>query len=829
MKKKILGLILGFTAIGSFGQTVYQDDFNTTDGGWTVESDTEWEWGVPEDDNINYEGDECGGSVWGTNLASDYSSSSDARLVSPIIDCSALTEDPFLSFDLYYITEACCDEGWMEFSLDNGVTWAKLLAAGEATGWYNDLGNEWWDNTNSGWTAVQNTIPGAAGVAEVKLRFHLSTDGSVQREGFAFDNMFIGTEIENIAMNGVTNISTGEVLEDPESIEISLVSSSLEILFSVDVCYTINDGTPICETIPFVGPGVNEYTFSTTEDFSVEGTYEILTYVTSLDLDFNQCNDTSLTVVVLFNPISEFPYTESFESATAFSTEGSWEIGEPEIGNEFYNILTCSPDSMVLGTVIGGDYLNSALDYAYTPIFDFSELVENPYVLFDMFRESENCCDEAWFEYTIDAGGSWSKVGAEGTGLNWYNDAGNQWWDGDSDGWKYAYHELTDLVGESAVQFRFVFSSDGSVTDPGIAIDNFVIQETEPFIVQGIANEVEISSDFLLCGFSTEELIIATFENIGSDSLIGFTVCYDGGAGLVCETLTDTIIPGGTFTYEFTTPLDLSGDLTHIISVTISSEDDFRVCESTNSDFLFETEINALNSTEIVTNVSCNGDTDGEIFVNPLDGAAGYTIDWLGGEEGFVLADLAPGFYSYTITDDNGCVYLDSAEVTEPSVIELTVTTTDETESGNGEIDLTVVGGTAPFFFDWDNDEIGDFDAEDLTNLEPGDYSVIVTDANGCTATITVSVSSVVSVDNFELKNGFKLFPNPSHGTFQITTENVENNYQLAIYNLLGEVVYTTIIANQVTTISEGVLASGTYMVELSNENERTLVKLVVQ
>lgn len=829
MKKTILSLVLGFGAIGSFGQTVYQENFNTTDGGWTVEAGTDWQWGVPADDNINYDGDDCGGSAWVTDLTGDYNSSADAQLLSPIFDCSALTVDPFLTFDLYYITESCCDEGWIEFSLDAGATWTKLLETGDASGWYNDSSNEWWDGTNDGWSSVRNTIPGAAGVAEVQLRFHLSSDGSIQREGFAFDNMFIGTEIENLTMNGVTNISTGEVIEDPESIQIELISGSLGFVTAVEVCYTLNGGAPVCETIPVVGPGVNEYTFTTTEDFSAEGTYEIVTYLAALDGDLNHCDDTSSVIAVLINPISEFPFVESFEATTSFITEGDWEIGQPTIGNEFYNILACSPDSMVLGTAIGGDYSSGSLAYAYTPIFDFSGLADNPYVLFDIFRETENCCDEAWFEYTIDAGENWIKVGAEGSGLNWYNDGGNQWWDGDSDGWKYAYHELTDLAGEATVQFRFVFSSDGSVTDPGIAIDNFVIQETEPIIVQGVVTDVEISSNYTLCGFSNLELVTATFENIGADSLIGFTVCYDGGAGEVCETLTDTILPGGTYTHEFTTALDLSDGLSHTITVSITSEDDFRVCESTNSNFLFESDIVALSSTEVVTDVSCNGDTDGEVFVNPLNGDAGYTIEWADGGEGFLLTDLAPGFHVYTITDDNGCVYTDSAEVMEPEAIELSATTTDETEPGNGQIDLTVTGGTAPFFFDWDNDESGDFDAEDLTNLDAGDYSVIVTDANGCTETIMVSVSSVVGIDDLEAQNGFKLFPNPSKGAFRIAVDNVGDNNQLAIYNLLGEVIYTTSLVNQVTTISEDLLSTGTYIVELRNENERSIVKLVIQ
>lgn len=423
MKKQLLTLVFGLTTVGAFSQTVYQEDFNDSDGGWTVTAGTLWEWGTPAGDDINYDGSECGGDAWATNLDGDYTNSADELTVeSPIMDCSGLTEDPLIAFDLYYITESCCDEGWVEFSIDGGESWTKLLDGGEAIGWYNDTFNDWWDGTNDGWTTVSNVIPGAAGAAEVQVRFVFDSDGSVVREGFAFDNVFVGTEYQSVTMLGVSNVASGAVIEDPVNIEVTMNNNTGETILGIDVCYSIDGGDPVCETILGIPAGESTYTFPGTEDFSAEGTYELVAYISALDSDPNNCDDTATVVAVLINPITEYPYTETFESPSAFITEGTWEVGEPAEGSLFFNRLACSPDSMVLGTNIGGDYPNSAFDFVYTPVFDFSTLTEDPYVLFDLFRETESCCDEAWMEYTIDAGESWIKVGTAGTGYNWYND-----------------------------------------------------------------------------------------------------------------------------------------------------------------------------------------------------------------------------------------------------------------------------------------------------------------------------------------------------------------------------------------------------------------------
>ncbi|WP_035843272.1 T9SS type A sorting domain-containing protein [Crocinitomix catalasitica] len=828
LKQLLFNATIGLLAFPAIGQTIYEEDFNDSDGGWTVTSGVDWEHGTPLSANINHEGNPCGGDAWVTNLDGDYTNSANAVVESPAIDCSGAIVDPILAFNLNYITESCCDEGWVEFSLDGGATWTKLIDDGDAIGWYNDLGNEWWDDSNDGWSVVSNVIPGAAGMADVRIRFHFSSDGSVGREGFGFDDIVVATFFQSLTMNGQTNINSGLVLTDSENIEISLTNNTATDLTDVEVCFVVNEELPVCELIPTVIPGENTYTFVGTADFSLVGDYEIFTYATALRFDPNQCDDSALVAIELYDPIAEFPYVENFEDVNAFDYSGVWEYGEPLEGSPFDNTLACPSDSMVMGTVIRGDYLNSITDYVYTPIFDFSSFIADPYVMFDLFRNTESCCDEAWMDVSVDGGLTWSRVGAEGSGFNWYNDAFNQWWDGESGGWVYAHHELTGLAGEENVRFRFAISTDGSVTRTGIAIDNFVIQESIPFIVDPATVSLTMESDYVLCGFSSVDYLVADFTNNGVDSLIGFTVCYDIGYGLICETLLDTILPGEIFTYTFGDIIDFTDAASHDIILTISSDDDFRSCEL-NSVFTLSTPLTHLSGTTTITDISCNGEADGDIFVNPQFGTPGYGVTWDSGDAGFILGDLAAGYHVYTITDANGCEYTDSAEVIEPDAITLTADAIDESELGNGAINLTVMGGTSPYTFDWDNDGTGDFDAQDLTNLDPGTYTVIVTDANGCTETLTISVGSVVGINTLNGTN-VDIYPNPTNGLVNFALTGSDEIFNYTVTDIAGKTIGTqtnSITGNSILSIDLTDFESGLYLVKLFNESSEQTFRIV--
>lgn len=575
MKKIFTILMVGLLPLVGTSQIVYQEDFNATDGGWVATgANGDWAWGTPAGPVIEAGGTTCSGDAWVTNLTGDYGNNAEEYLTSPVIDCSVLTTDPVLDFKLHYETENCCDEGWVEFTLD-GVTWTKLGASGTGTNWYNDAGNDWWDGTNGGWTNVSNTIPGAAGVATLQIRFVFDSDGSVTRDGFGIDDITIADEIINGTSNGVSNISSGLILSNSENIEVSIGNTGASALTGFNVCYVLNGATPVCETVASIPSGGGTYTFTATEDFSVIGDYTIQVYINGITGDISACDDTTTQTITLVDPITTYPSIETFDGSTTWTTENNWEIGMATPGSTFENITGCDV-SPVLGTNIAGDYTNSAFDFAYSALYDFSSFTADAVVAFDLFYNTESCCDEGYLEVTFDGGTTWTKVGTSGTGSNWYNDGGNQWWDGTNGGWLYASHTVAGSAGQASAQFRFVFASDGSVTREGFAIDNFTVAAE---VIDGAPTGlVGLTSGLTL---TATENIEVNISNIGTSALTAFDVCYviNGGTP-VCETVTSIASGGGTYTFTATEDFSAAGVYSIQTYVTIAG--DLVVCNDTN-------------------------------------------------------------------------------------------------------------------------------------------------------------------------------------------------------------------------------------------------------
>lgn len=123
-------------------------------------------------------------------------------------------------------------------------------------------------------------------------------------------------------------------------------------------------------------------------------------------------------------------------------------------------------------------------------------------------------------------------------------------------------------------------------------------------------------------------------------------------------------------------------------------------------------------------------------------GTTCITVDATGGQSPYngtgVLCGYGEGTYQIIITDANGCNATGSVSLTQPEKLTLGVTTTNSIAGlPNGTATATPTGGTPPYSILWD--QSGET-TNTITNLYPGSYSVICTDANGCTATAIASV-----------------------------------------------------------------------------------------
>ncbi|MBN4051303.1 proprotein convertase P-domain-containing protein, partial [bacterium AH-315-M05] len=152
------------------------------------------------------------------------------------------------------------------------------------------------------------------------------------------------------------------------------------------------------------------------------------------------------------------------------------------------------------------------------------------------------------------------------------------------------------------------------------------------------------------------------------------------------------------------------------------------------------------------TNVSCNGANDGDATVFASGGVPPYTYFWntTPSQSTATATGLGPGTYNATVTDDNGCDTTVSVTITEPPLLSASITSIINVSCNgaeDGELTVTETGGTPSYAYLWD-DPLAQT-ASTATNLDTGTYTVLITDANGCTtsASATISQPSVLGAD----------------------------------------------------------------------------------
>ena len=149
-----------------------------------------------------------------------------------------------------------------------------------------------------------------------------------------------------------------------------------------------------------------------------------------------------------------------------------------------------------------------------------------------------------------------------------------------------------------------------------------------------------------------------------------------------------------------------------------------------------------LAQTFTTTNVTCFGGNNGILTVNPTGGTGPYTFFWTPGSYTTqTINTLSVGTYTVTYTDANGCSQTASAGITQPAGMGLTSTQVDATcNLANGSATVSVTGGTGPYTYLWSDP--GAQTSATATNLPANTYVVTVTDANGCSQNLSVTIGN---------------------------------------------------------------------------------------
>jgi gliding motility-associated-like protein len=218
------------------------------------------------------------------------------------------------------------------------------------------------------------------------------------------------------------------------------------------------------------------------------------------------------------------------------------------------------------------------------------------------------------------------------------------------------------------------------------------------------------------------------------------------------------IASGGSGSYSYswnTTPIQNTATASNLVAgnYTVMVSDNNGCTKPSTANLTINEPLLDLSSSLTVSNftggvnISCNGAADGTIDQTIVGGTSPYTISW-SGDNGFTstnedISSLDVGNYYLNITDANGCKYVDTTELIQPTLINVEVITSFATcpSFSNGTILINVTGGSTPYNFSWTGPSGFTSSNEDIVGLAAGNYNLTLTDANGCLKSITVTVS----------------------------------------------------------------------------------------
>ncbi|MCF8275354.1 MAG: gliding motility-associated C-terminal domain-containing protein [Flavobacteriales bacterium] len=208
----------------------------------------------------------------------------------------------------------------------------------------------------------------------------------------------------------------------------------------------------------------------------------------------------------------------------------------------------------------------------------------------------------------------------------------------------------------------------------------------------------------------------------------------DASCGGLCDGSVSVSPTGGTLPYTFSWSPNITNGPSSV-SVCAGTYDvvvtDNNGCQETAS---FTITDNQLQLSVVSTDISCNGSCDGTATATVTGNNSPFTYDWQpAGGNASSASNLCAGNYTLTVTDGTGCSVVENFTIVDadPIVISLAVTDVSCEGGSDGAIDLTVSGGVGPYTYQWY--PLGQT-TEDINGLPAGDYSVVVTDANGCTS-----------------------------------------------------------------------------------------------
>lgn len=327
---------------------------------------------------------------------------------------------------------------------------------------------------------------------------------------------------------------------------------------------------------------------------------------------------------------------------------------------------------------------------------------------------------------------------------------------------------------------------------------------TTPAITALVANSYEITvTDDNGCTADSSFTIINTNEPELALNVTDATCGNTNGA-------IDLIVTGGSgdFTYSWTPGNEETEDLSNLGAgaYTVTVIDVITTCEVTGSASVI------IGDAPVATFTSENslcGQSIGsiDITIEPGTGTGNVTHSWSNGATTEDISGLEAGTYTDTITDEGGCQIIVEVTITNSNQFTASSNVTNPTCASplSGAIDITIVGGTAPFTYAWTPNTAAT--TQDVSGLAPGTYSVTIADGASCEATVESTIAPL---------NTITLSANLTTST----CGNADGAIDLTVNGGSGS--YTFVWSNAESTEDITALEAGTYNVSVTDQTDVT-------